>query len=226
MNILITGNFDLYDDVRNLIPDRHTMTWLNPSEIRTGIAKTYNLIMDLDLDNNPDRLGLYSELTNRPVIACSVRKSLANMVKSFGQAPGCTLMGMNLLPGFMQRPYAEVCTLHTRDSDTLENIFNALGLPFTQVSDRAGMVTPRIISMIINEAAYLLQEKGATQQGIDSALLLGVNYPMGPLTWADKIGIENVVKVLKAVHQETGDERYRVCPLLLRMSQLGEVFYP
>jgi 3-hydroxybutyryl-CoA dehydrogenase len=79
--------------------------------------------------------------------------------------------------------------------------------------------------MIINEAAYLLQEKGATQSGIDTAMLLGVNYPKGPLAWADEIGLELVVKTLQGIRQETGDERYKVCPLLLRMSQLGEKFF-
>jgi 3-hydroxybutyryl-CoA dehydrogenase len=79
--------------------------------------------------------------------------------------------------------------------------------------------------MIINEASFLLQEKGATPSGIDTAMLLGVNYPKGPLAWADEIGLPLVVKTLQAVHAETGDDRYRVCPLLLRMSQRGEKFF-
>jgi 3-hydroxybutyryl-CoA dehydrogenase len=132
---------------------------------------------------------------------------------------------MNLLTGFISRPHAEVSLLQEKDADTLDNLMTLLGLPYTRVEDRAGMVSPRIVCMIINEASFLLQEKGATPSGIDTAMLLGVNYPKGPLAWADEIGLPLVVKTLQAVHAETGDDRYRVCPLLLRMSQRGEKFF-
>jgi len=225
MNILVTGNTEKYDALQRMIPDRHTLTWLNASEIKTEIAKSFNLIIDMDLDMHPENLKVYAPLTNRPVMACAVRKSLAHITALAGVQPECTLIGVNLLPGFMDRAHLEVSMLSTHDADTIENICNTIGMPYTLVADRAGMVSPRILCMIINEAAFLLQEKGATQKGIDTAMLLGVNYPKGPLEWADQIGIANVVEVLKAVHAETGDDRYRVCPLLVRMAQLNESFY-
>lgn len=225
MNILVTGNIENFNAVKRMIPERHAMTWLNPSEIKPGVAQSFNLIMDLDLDLHPEKLSLYASLTNRPVMCCAVRRSLAEITAFTGIEPECTLIGVNFLPGFLDRTHLEISTLRTHDADTVENICNTFGMSYTLVSDRVGMVSPRILCMIINEAAFLLQEKGATQKGIDTAMMLGVNYPKGPLAWADEIGIQNVVMVLQSVHRETGDDRYRVCPLLIRMAQLGESFY-
>jgi 3-hydroxybutyryl-CoA dehydrogenase len=198
---------------------------MSPNEITSQLAQQYNLLIDLDLDETPERLSIYSTFLNRPIIVRSVTQSLASMVSASGTEPQCVLIGMNLLTGFISRPHAEVSLLQEKDADTLDNLMTLLGLPYTRVEDRAGMVSPRIVCMIINEASFLLQEKGATPSGIDTAMLLGVNYPKGPLAWADEIGLPLVVKTLQAVHAETGDDRYRVCPLLLRMSQRGEKFF-
>jgi 3-hydroxybutyryl-CoA dehydrogenase len=77
-----------------------------------------------------------------------------------------------------------------------------------------GLVTPRVLSMIINEAFYTCQEKTATAADIDLAMKLGTNYPFGPFEWAEKIGLRQVYQLLEAVYEDTRDERYKICPLL------------
>lgn len=225
MKILVTGTESLFESLKSIIPERHTLEWRHPEEINSDLASHYNLVIDLSLDENPERLVIYAGLFNRPVIVRSVLHSLAGMTNMSGVEIQCVLIGMNLLPGLITRSHAEVSLLQEKDADTLDNLMSLLGVPYTKIADRAGMVSPRILCMIINEAAFLLQEKGASQSGIDTAMLLGVNYPKGPLAWADEIGIDLVVKTLQAIHQETGDDRYRVCPLLTRMSLLGEKFF-
>jgi len=84
------------------------------------------------------------------------------------------------------------------------------------------MATPRVVSMIINEAYYLLQERGAAANDIDAALKLGVNYPYGPFEWAEKIGIANIAQTLEAVYHDTHDERYKICPLLKKAALVGQ----
>ena len=76
------------------------------------------------------------------------------------------------------------------------------------------MVSPRVICMIINEAYFTFEEGTASREDIDLAMKLGTNYPFGPFEWADKIGLANVCKLLKAVYEDTGDARYKLCPLL------------
>ena len=82
------------------------------------------------------------------------------------------------------------------------------------MKDQVGMVTPRIICMIINEAYYAVEENVASRSDIDLAMKLGTNYPFGPFEWCDKIGIKNVHRLLKEVFANTNDERYKICSLL------------
>ena len=79
------------------------------------------------------------------------------------------------------------------------------------------MVFPRIICQIMNEAAFALQEEIASPRDIDIALKAGAGHPLGPIEWADKIGLEHVVAVLSALQRDLAEDRYRVAPLLKQM---------
>ncbi len=117
------------------------------------------------------------------------------------------------LPAFLNRDLLEVTTL-SDDQTALEEVCKKLDTNFAQVADRVGLVTPRIICMIINEAYYTAEEGTATREDIDLAMKLGTNYPYGPFEWCEKIGAKQVCELLKAVHNDTGDERYLICELL------------
>jgi len=78
--------------------------------------------------------------------------------------------------------------------------------------------------MIINEAAFALQENVATAADIDMAMKLGTNYPKGPLAWCDEIGAYTVVAILEALQIEYGHDRYRVAPLLRLKAEAGRNF--
>jgi 3-hydroxybutyryl-CoA dehydrogenase len=73
---------------------------------------------------------------------------------------------------------------------------------------------PRTIAMIINEAYFALGEKLATPESIDLAMKNGVNYPLGPIEWGEKIGLHNVAQLLEELNTITRDERYRLSPEL------------
>ena len=78
-------------------------------------------------------------------------------------------------------------------------LFKALGKETVRVKDTAGLTFPRILSLIINEAARSLEEGVASAEEIDVAMRLGVNYPQGPLRWADQIGLDDVLAVLEGL---------------------------
>ena len=96
----------------------------------------------------------------------------------------------------------------------LTSVCDELGTDYLIVDDRVGLVTPRIICMIINEAYYTVQEGTATKADIDAGMKLGTNYPFGPFEWCAKIGVDHVYELLEAVYEDTKDERYKICPLL------------
>jgi 3-hydroxybutyryl-CoA dehydrogenase len=102
-----------------------------------------------------------------------------------------------------------------------EAFFRALGKDPVRVKDAPGLIFARILSLIVNEAARSLDEGVAPAEEIDTAMRLGVNYPSGPLKWADRIGLDEVLAVLEGLQRETGDDRYRPAPLLKKMVLAG-----
>ncbi len=69
---------------------------------------------------------------------------------------------------------------------------------------------PRTISMIINEAYFSLEEKLATKEDIDLAMKNGVNYPLGPVEWGEKIGLSNIIELLRELREVSGEDRYKI----------------
>ena len=135
-----------------------------------------------------------------------------------------TVFGFCGLPTLLNRPLLEVSLYHEADREKLAETCAALGTDYRIVADRVGLVTPRVICQIINEACFTVQEGTATMQDVDLGMKLGTNYPRGPFAWANAIGVERVYAVLEALWHDTHDERYKVCPLLKRQALRGEPF--
>ena len=108
-------------------------------------------------------------------------------------------------------------------AEKAREFFKSLGKETLRVKDTAGLTFPRILSLIINEAARALEEGVASAEEIDIAMRLGVNYPRGPLQWADEIGLDEVLAVLEGLHRETGEDRYRPATLLKKLVTAGFV---
>lgn len=100
------------------------------------------------------------------------------------------------------------------EEHVLKRICDELKTDFLLVDDRIGLVTPRVICMIINEAYYTVQEGTASREDVDMAMKLGTNYPYGPFEWCNRIGIKHVYELIEALYDDTQDERYKICPLL------------
>jgi 3-hydroxybutyryl-CoA dehydrogenase len=169
----------------------------------------------------------YLLLANSPAIVFveNLKESLAEMKwPVVNGAPATMLFGFCGLPTLLNRSLLEVSLYHDADREKLAETCAALGTDYRIVEDRVGLVTPRVICQIINEACFTLQEGTASMQDIDLGMKLGTNYPQGPFAWANAIGVERVYAVLEAMWQDTHDERYKVCPLLKRQALRGQPF--
>jgi 3-hydroxybutyryl-CoA dehydrogenase len=106
---------------------------------------------------------------------------------------------------------------------TMEGFITSLGRLPLWIQDSPALVLPRVVGMLINEAAFAVQEGVASADHIDLAMQLGVSYPHGLLTWAKEIGYAHVVDVLDHLYNEFRDERYRAAYLLRRWARLEQV---
>jgi 3-hydroxybutyryl-CoA dehydrogenase len=86
--------------------------------------------------------------------------------------------------------------------------------------DAPGFVVNRILCPMLNEAIFLVQE-GVKPEDIDTAMKLGTNQPMGPLTLADFVGLDTLLYILQVLHRELGEDKYRPCPLLIKYVEAG-----
>ncbi len=103
----------------------------------------------------------------------------------------------------------------------VEGLTRDLNKTPVEVNDYPGFISNRILLPMINEAIFALYEGVATAESIDSIMKLGMNHPMGPLTLADFIGLDTCLFIMRVLHDGLGDDKYRPCPLLVKMVDAG-----
>ncbi len=91
----------------------------------------------------------------------------------------------------------------------------------TNAEDYPAFIVNRILVPMINEAVYALYEGVGTVDSIDTAMRLGANHPMGPLTLADFIGLDTCLSIMQVLHDGLADTKYRPCPLLVKYVEAG-----
>lgn len=105
--------------------------------------------------------------------------------------------------------------------DAAHALLAADGTPVTRTRDCAGFIAQRTVATIVNIACDMAQQRIASPGDIDDAVRLGLGYPQGPLALGDAVGPDRVVAILRALHELSGDPRYRVSPWLRRRADLG-----
>jgi 3-hydroxybutyryl-CoA dehydrogenase len=95
-------------------------------------------------------------------------------------------------------------------------LFQAAGFAVTRLDDVPGMAVMRTVAMLANEAADAVNHGVCSAQAVDIAMQKGLNYPRGPLAWAESVGLAHIVTVLSNLAAAYGEDRYRVSPLLRR----------
>jgi len=105
--------------------------------------------------------------------------------------------------------------------ETAKHFITSLDKTITVAEDFPAFIVNRILLPMINEAIYVLYEGVGTVEGIDTAMKLGANHPMGPLQLADFIGLDTCLSIMQVLHEGLSDSKYRPCPLLVKYVEAG-----
>ena len=136
------------------------------------------------------------------------------------------VVGMHFFNPAPVMKLVEVIAGETTDPAVVEKVIEIskeIGKTPVQVNEAAGFVVNRILIPMINEAIGIYADGVASVEGIDTAMQLGANHPMGPLALGDLVGLDIVLAIMEVLQSETGDPKYRPHPLLRKMVRAGKL---
>jgi 3-hydroxybutyryl-CoA dehydrogenase len=212
---LIGDNEQLVSELSSLIKDK--------CEISDELTDEVDIVFELTNFGDEMKFKIIDFIEEKNAKATIVSASLC--ITALKQCEALKdperLVGGAFYPGFAAASAVELSrTSFTNDNRFAEarQLFESCGKEVIESPDRPGMTAMRIVTMIINEAYLVLQEGTSNAKDIDTAMKLGTNYPLGPIAWSEKLGPEFVYAVLKSMHNEFGEDRYRITPLLKEKS--------
>ena len=180
--------------------------WVN--EPVSGIST--DIYIDLQFDLSPTGFEQLKLISSPVFIVNAVENTLEQLPENFVRINGWN--------SFLKNEMREAAALEKYKAVT-EKTFSFFNKKMEWITDQAGFITPRVISMIINEAYYALEEKLSTKDEIDIAMKLGTNYPYGPFEWSEKIGADKIFRLLKKL--SAVNNRYDPAPLLEMEAKLN-----
>ena len=206
MRLVVLTNEQLKEELLSTgISNECKIDWINSSKNLSSYTDA-DAIFDLLFEQNGYDTSHLTDFLSKPVFVNSMNKTIAEL--------GLPVIRINAWPGFLKRNIAEMCRGNDGDNNKAEKILGLLNRKAEWVPDVKGFISARVVSMIINEAYFALEENVSTKEEIDIAMKLGTNYPYGPFEWCEKIGLKNIETLLAELSQT--EKRYQPARLLLK----------
>ncbi|MCH5268930.1 MAG: 3-hydroxybutyryl-CoA dehydrogenase [Lachnospiraceae bacterium] len=201
------------------------------NKITTGvkdICTDCDLIVEAALEVMEVKKQTFKELQeickNKDCIFATNTSSLS--ITEIGQGIDRPVIGMHFFnPAPVMKLVEVIRGENTTDevNNRVVEIAKEIGKTPVEVKEAAGFVVNRILIPMINEAIGIYADGVASVEGIDAAMKLGANHPMGPLALGDLVGLDICLAIMEVLQAETGDPKYRPHPLLRKMVRAGKL---
>ena len=195
--------------------------------LKEDICADCDLIVEAAFEDMEVKKTTFKELDEICKDSCVFASNTSSLsITEIGNGLKRPMVGMHFFnPADRMKLIEVIAGVNTPDEtvDCIKKISEEIGKTPVQVNEAAGFVVNRILIPMINEAAFIKMEGVSNIAGIDTAMKLGANHPMGPLELGDFVGLDICLAIMDVLYNETSDSKYRACPILRKMVRGGNL---
>ena len=194
-----------------------------------SLAADADLVVEAAVENLEIKKSIFAELDNickhETILATNTSSISITAIAAATKRPD-KFIGMHFFnPATVMKLVEGIRGAHTSDEtyQAVHDLSVAIGKEPVEVNEAPGFVVNKILIPMINEGVELLYTGVASAEGIDTAMKLGCNHPMGPLALGDLIGLDVCLAIMDTLYNETHDPKYRASLLMRKMVRAGKL---